>query len=123
MAIPSANRARKREILLELQQYNRKLLTLPHFVNFISGASLTEQLRKVTAEDLLGRMARQIDMPDIKTAYTGRNVMVTGAGGSIGSELCVQLALTGAARLVLFEISEVALYQNHRQIGASGFDG
>jgi FlaA1/EpsC-like NDP-sugar epimerase len=123
LAIPSANRARKREILLELQQYNRKLLTLPHFVNFISGASLTEQLRKVTAEDLLGRLARQIDMPDIKSAYTGRNVMVTGAGGSIGSELCVQLALTGAARLVLFEISEVALYQIHRQIEASGFDG
>lgn len=116
LAIPSASRARKREILKGLQRYNRKLLTLPHFDNFIGGGSLANQLREVTAEDLLGRMTRQIDMPQINAAYLDRSVMVTGAGGSIGSELCAQIARAGVRRLVLFDLSEVALYQVHRAL-------
>jgi FlaA1/EpsC-like NDP-sugar epimerase len=116
LAIPSLPRERRREVLRRLQGYNRKLLTLPHFENFIGSGSLSAQLRAVTAEDLLGRSTRKIDLPEIKAAYAGQVVMVTGAGGSIGSELCRQIVKAGARVLVLFDISEVALYQIHREL-------
>ena len=120
LAMPSAPRGRKRAILQRLQGYGLTLRTLPHFVDFISSQPLTDQLRTVTSEDLLGRPPQELDMPEIAQAYAGKTVMVTGAGGSIGSELCMQLAAVPVGRLVLYEHSEVALYDIERRLRALG---
>ncbi|QJF52871.1 polysaccharide biosynthesis protein [Roseobacter ponti] len=116
LAMPSVSRSRKQKILQDLQQYNVTLQTLPHFIDFISGEPLTAQLRTVTSEDLLGRLQESLNTPEITADYKDRSVMVTGAGGSIGSELCMQLASVPVAKLVLFENSEVALYNVERKL-------
>lgn len=73
-------------------------------------------LRTVTPDALLGRDKVDLDIPDVAKAYAGRVVMITGAGGSIGSELCRQLIGTSPARIVLFERSELALYHIDREL-------
>ncbi len=120
LAMPSAPRGRKQEILQRLQKYGLTLRTLPHFVDFITSRPLTEQLRTVTSEDLLGRLPQALDMPEISQSYSGKVVLVTGAGGSIGSELCMQLASVPVARLILYEHSEVALYDIERRLRGAG---
>ncbi len=118
LAIPSASRSRKQKILRGLSEYPVTLRTLPHFLNFVTGEPLTAQLENVTIDDLLGRLPQALDLPEIAEAYAGRNVMVTGAGGSIGSELCVQLSAVPVAKLLLFDHSEIALYEIERRLRA-----
>ncbi len=120
LAMPSARRVVKNEILLKLQPYGVELKTLPHFVDFISGASLPAQLKTVKPDDLLGRAPQALDMPEISDAYANKSVMITGAGGSIGSELVWQLANVPAKTIVLYEHSETALYQVERRLLESG---
>lgn len=119
LAMPSASRSRKQEILRSLSDYPVTLRTLPHFLNFMTGEPLTAQLQSVTSEDLLGRSPQSLDMPEIEAAYAGKNVLVTGAGGSIGSELCLQLCSVPVAKLVLLDHSEVALYNIERRLRAN----
>jgi FlaA1/EpsC-like NDP-sugar epimerase len=116
LAMPSAARARKQEVLQDLQRFGLEIRTLPHFVDFITNQPLTDQLRTVTSEDLLGRLPQALDIPEINAAYAGKCVLVTGAGGSIGSELVMQMASVPVARLVLYEHSEVALYDIERRL-------
>jgi len=76
-----------------------------------SGTACIEQVSDVEPEDLLGRDPVELDEARIAELITGKTVLVTGAGGSIGSELCRRVALYGPAKLVLYELSEFALYQ------------
>ncbi len=119
LAMPSTPRSRKQEILRSLADYPVTLRTLPHFLNFMTGEPLTAQLQNVTSEDLLGRLPQSLDLPEIGRAYTGRTVLVTGAGGSIGSELCLQLSSVPVAKLLLLDHSEVALYDIERRLRAN----
>jgi FlaA1/EpsC-like NDP-sugar epimerase len=82
----------------------------------INGKGLVESLKPVSADDLLGRDKVDLDLEEVDRTYAGKCVMVTGAGGSIGSELCRQLILCGIRKLVLFEHSELALYSIEREL-------
>ncbi len=86
------------------------MLTVPSAAELRDGAGRVERLRHIEPDDLLGREAVQLDEAGIAAAVQGRTVLVTGAGGSIGSELCRQLARWQPARLVLLELSEYNLY-------------
>jgi FlaA1/EpsC-like NDP-sugar epimerase len=81
------------------------------------GSARIERVRSIEPEDLLGREPVELDEPGIAGLLAGKTVLVTGAGGSIGSELCRQVARYGPARLVLYELSEFALYQIEQQLG------
>ncbi|MFU8822578.1 MAG: polysaccharide biosynthesis protein [Gammaproteobacteria bacterium] len=110
LAMPSVSHKRRGEIVAELELFPVHVQTVPDMHDLVSGRARFEDLREVEVEDLLGRDAIP-PYPDlIGASVTGRTVMVTGAGGSIGSELCRQVAGLGATRLVLVERSEAALY-------------
>lgn len=87
-----------------------KALTIPSYDDLISGKITVSQIRTVEPEDLLGRDPVVLDNEGLHDLLTGKTVLVTGAGGSIGSELCRQIVKFGPGRLVLFELNEFALY-------------
>ena len=91
--------------------------TLPGVHELITGdLNLSRQLREVRVEDVLGREAVELDIPSIASYITGSTVLVTGAGGSIGSELCRQVAALGAEQIVLVDHSENALVQIEHEL-------
>jgi FlaA1/EpsC-like NDP-sugar epimerase len=110
LAIPSLSRMRRREIVTELEDQRVEIKTIPGMADIISGRAKISELRTVSAEDLLGRdpVAPAADL--IAKDTTKRVVMVSGAGGSIGSELCRQILTQQPTTLVLYEVSEIALY-------------
>ncbi|MBV0914125.1 polysaccharide biosynthesis protein [Anianabacter salinae] len=110
IAIPSLNAARRAAIVQELSRHNVEVKVLPSYIDLMSGKGLVESLRTVTPDDLLGRDGVVLNQPEIAKAYAGRVVMVTGAGGAIGSELCRQLLACNPSKIVLFEQGEYALY-------------
>lgn len=114
VALPSASKAEQAAILDRLAVLPCEVQVLPSYVDLISGKS--SELRTVSPDALLGRNKVDLDTPEIAKAYAGRTVMVTGAGGSIGSELCRQLLDCRPARIVLFEQSEFALYEIDREL-------
>ena len=111
LAMPSISQARENGILLRLMSLNCEVQILPSYVDLVSGKGRVSDLRAVTPDALLGREKVDLDIPDVAKIYAGRTVLVTGAGGSIGSELCRQLIGTSPAHIVLYERSEFALYQ------------
>lgn len=110
LAIPSASRTRRNEIMAMLEPLPVHVRTLPGLTELAGGKIKTEDLREVEIEDLLGRDPVTPDPTLLRANIAGKSVMVTGAGGSIGSELCRQILAQGPTRLVLFEQSEFALY-------------
>lgn len=116
LAMPSISRSRQDSILKRLAAFSCDVQILPSYVDLISGKAGINELRTVTPDALLGRDKVDLDIPDVAKTYAGRAVMVTGAGGSIGSELCRQLAATAPAHIVLFEQSEFGLYQIDREL-------
>ena len=91
--------------------------TLPGVHELITGdLNLSRQLREVQVEDVLGREAVELDIPSIASYITGSTVLVTGAGGSIGSELCRQVAALGAEQIVLVDHSENALFKIEHEL-------
>lgn len=114
VAMPSMPKGQLDTLLARLGELPCEVQVLPSYVDLISGRST--QLNTVSPDALLGRDKVALDVPDIAKAYAGRSVMVTGAGGSIGSELCRQLLECSPARIVLLERSELALYQIDREI-------
>ncbi len=110
LAIPSAARAQRAELISFLEPLPVQVQTIPGLLDLISGKATISEIRSVSVEDVLGRdpVPPQADLMAANIA--GKSVMVTGAGGSIGSELCRQILGQGPARLVLFDISEYALY-------------
>ncbi|MBE9477594.1 MAG: polysaccharide biosynthesis protein, partial [Proteobacteria bacterium] len=93
-----------------------KVQTLPSFLDIISGTQPLESLHPIAMDDLLSREKIDIKMPEVDRTYAGKTVMVTGAGGSIGSELCRQLLKCRIRKLVLFDHSELALYAIDREL-------
>ncbi len=117
IAMPSAaHQERKRAIDLASQN-GIKALTVPAFGDLLSGRVSISQLRAVELDDLLGRDPVQLDDAGLHEQLTDKVVLVTGAGGSIGSELCRQIALFSPRKLVLYEAGELALYNIEQELG------
>jgi FlaA1/EpsC-like NDP-sugar epimerase len=116
LALPSQSRRRRQEILKSLEPFAVRVMTVPDISSLLSGAARVEDVRDVEASDLLGRDPVPPNEKLFEACIRGKVVMVTGAGGSIGSELCRQIVRLGPRRLVLFEMSEVALYNVDREL-------
>ncbi|HMO68462.1 MAG TPA: nucleoside-diphosphate sugar epimerase/dehydratase [Novosphingobium sp.] len=116
LAIPSASRARRGEILQALRALDVQVRTLPSVIDLARGHISVSDLRQPDIEDLLGRAAVPPDEALLRRAITGRTVMVTGAGGSIGSELARQIAGLGPSALVLVDQGEYNLYAIHLEL-------
>ncbi|MDX1252079.1 MAG: polysaccharide biosynthesis protein [Gammaproteobacteria bacterium] len=110
IALPSANSAQVRRVVELCEQAGVPFRILPRMQDLVSGMVSVKDLREVAIDDLLGREPVSLDWPSISEGLSGRNVLVSGAGGSIGSELCRQIARLGPASLVLFERGEFNLY-------------
>jgi FlaA1/EpsC-like NDP-sugar epimerase len=117
VAMPGATVARRRRAIELAAATERPVLTVPSASELQDGSARVERVRAIEPEDLLGREAVQLDEAGIAELISGKTVLVTGAGGSIGSELCRQVARYGPAKLVLYELSEFALYQIEQQLG------
>lgn len=116
LAMPSASAEQRRAILAQLEPLPVHVRTIPNLTELVADTNKIGQLREIDIEDLLGRSPVTPDASLLAANIQGKNVMVTGAGGSIGSELCRQIILLQPAKLVLFEISEFALYQIEREL-------
>lgn len=116
MAMPSLSRQIRRKIVLGLESLSVHVQTIPDFNDLVTGKARVDDIRDVDVEDLLGRDPVPPDYDLLQATVTGKTVMVTGAGGSIGSELCRQMLKLEPGRLVLFEISEVALYHIEKEL-------
>ncbi|HED40118.1 MAG TPA: polysaccharide biosynthesis protein [Chromatiales bacterium] len=110
IAIPSANSQQMRRLVELCERAGVPFRTLPRIQDLVSGRSTLTELREVAIDDLLGRDPVQLDWEGINQGIAGKTVLISGGGGSIGSELCRQVAKLGPARLILFEKSEFNLY-------------
>ncbi|MDP5031383.1 MAG: polysaccharide biosynthesis protein [Paraglaciecola sp.] len=110
LAVPSASRSRRKQILLTLEPLAVQVLTIPSTNDLVSGNKLYSDVKHVEVEDLLGRDSVVPDAKLMSANIKGKVVMVTGAGGSIGSELCRQILNYSPKKLVLYELSEYCLY-------------
>ncbi len=110
-ALPSTNHAVRRRVAELCAAAGIEALTVPSYEDLISGRSVLSAIRNVELDDLLGRDPIVLDNAGLAEWLGNRVVMVTGAGGSIGAELCRQIARFRPAKLVLFDISEAALYE------------
>lgn len=118
LAIPSASLSRQRQILESLESLRVPIKRLPGMADLVSGEVRVEELKPVSIEDLLGRDPVP-PRPELLSAnLAGKSVLVTGAGGSIGSELCRQIVRQQPVRLVLYELSEYALYAVEQELRA-----
>lgn len=116
LAIPAIGRKRRREIINQLVKLPVYVRTIPAFADLVRGSVGIQDIQDVDLEDLLGRDP-VMPRPDLMSqCITQRSVLVTGAGGSIGSELCRQILEVNPRRLVLFEQSEYALYQIENEL-------
>ena len=118
IAMPSAAAGIRRRAAESAAAAGLTVLTVPAIDDLLSGRVSISSLRKVELEDLLGRDPIRLDDEGLHHLLTGRRVLVTGAGGSIGSELCRQIARYAPGRLVFFEQSEFALYRIEQEFAA-----
>jgi FlaA1/EpsC-like NDP-sugar epimerase len=118
LAMPSVSRKRKREILRQLEPFAVEVKSLPALNALVTNDIRIEHIQDIQIEDLLGRDPVPPRPELLSSCIAGKNVLVTGAGGSIGSELCRQIAGIKPRRLVLFERSEFALYTIETQLRA-----
>ncbi|MBO6833047.1 MAG: polysaccharide biosynthesis protein [Roseitalea sp.] len=116
IAIPSLTIGQRERLTKTLETLPCEVQSIPSYVDLVSGKSWVDDLRPVSPDELLEREKVDLDIPEVAKAYAGRSVMVTGAGGSIGSELCRQLIDCRPSRIVLFERSEFALYEIERTL-------
>lgn len=118
LALPSQSRRRRQEILKTLEPYSLLVQTIPDYGDILAGNARVEDVRDVDVGDLLGRDPVPPNPRLLDACIHGKVVMVTGAGGSIGSELCRQIVRLGPVQLLLFEMSELALYNIERELRA-----
>lgn len=123
IAIPSATGAQIRRILKLCESCGVSSQTTPGLFEIIGGQVSVSQLREVQIEDLLGREVVSVDMGAISNFVSGRTVLVTGAGGSIGSELCRQIMAFGPSELVMVDHSENSVYESERRLHAGETHG
>ncbi len=119
MAMPNSRAAERREAVEIASAAGLSVMTMPSYDDLLAGRLSVSSIRKVELEDLLGREAVSLDGEGLSGLLKGQVVLVTGAGGSIGSELCRQIARFSPARLVLVESSEFALYRIDEELGQS----
>ncbi len=118
-AMPGASFAQRRRAIDLATATGLQVMTVPSMAELQQGGAEIERVRAIEPEDLLGREPVALDEAGIANMISGKTVLITGAGGSIGSELCRQIARYGPARLVLYELSELALYQIEQQLSES----
>jgi FlaA1/EpsC-like NDP-sugar epimerase len=118
LALPSAPRARRKQIIAEARKANARVRTLPGLMDIANGRVDASHIQELEIEDLLGRDSVEPDLELMRRSIEGKVVMVTGAGGSIGSEICRQLLPLDPRILLLVEISEFGLYEIDRQLTA-----
>ncbi len=116
VAIPSAPHQVRKQVIDLANQNGIKAQMVPAFADLLSGRVAISQLRAVELDDLLGRDPVQLDDIGLHELLTDKTVLVTGAGGSIGSELCRQIARFSPKKLVLFDASEFALYNIEQEL-------
>jgi FlaA1/EpsC-like NDP-sugar epimerase len=119
IAMPSATHAVRRRAVELCAEAAVTVLTVPTLSDLVSGKITVSQVRKVEVEDLLGRESITLDTEGLREFLGGQVVLVTGAGGSIGSELCRQIAKFEPSVVVLFELSEYALYNVSQEFSES----
>ena len=115
-AIPSMDDLHRREILRQLTDRSVRVSTLPSTLELIDRKPIRQQLREVRIEDLLGRDTIELDISAMEGLLSGRTVLVTGGGGSIGSELCRQIVKHHPKRLVIFDIYENNAYDIQQEL-------
>lgn len=118
LAMPSAGRGRKRELLEYLSKLPVPVQSIPGMADLVAGHMKIDDLQDIRIEDLLGREVIEPDLQLLQANIRHKVVMVTGAGGSIGSELCRQIIRCKPDVLVLFDVSEFALYSIERELNA-----
>ncbi|MFW6021715.1 MAG: polysaccharide biosynthesis protein [Guyparkeria sp.] len=118
LSIPSASPQVRRSILAFLEPMPYHVRTVPGIDEILSGKARLDQVQEIEIEDLLGREPVPARPELLDKCIRGKTVLVTGAGGSIGSELCRQVVAQGAARLILFEVSEFGLYRIEQELRA-----
>ena len=116
LALPSAAHMVRKRITQVCAEAGLNVMTIPSLEDLVAGRVSVSSLRRIELDDLLGRDPVQLDDSGLHRLLTGQVVMVTGAGGSIGSELCRQIARFAPAKLVLFEQSELALYAMEQEL-------
>ena len=116
IAIPSLDAKNKAEIIDICKETNCKLQIVPGMYEIISGKATVSKIKDVDLEDLLGRDPIKLDNKGIADYIEGRTILITGAGGSIGSELCRQIAVYNPKRLVLFDIYENNVYDIQNEL-------
>lgn len=116
LAMPSASGAQRKRALDLAAATGLPVVTVPSADELRDGRSRIDRVRDIEPDDLLGREPVKLDESAVATLISGKTVLVTGAGGSIGSELCRQIARFGPARLVLLELSEFALYSIEQEL-------
>jgi FlaA1/EpsC-like NDP-sugar epimerase len=116
LALPDIGRSRRNEIIRQLQELKVRVMMLPAVMHVLEGKISISDIREIQIEDLLGRAPVPPDDKLLKAAIQKRTVLVTGAGGSIGSELCRQIMSIGPSSLILAEMTEFALYSMEREL-------
>ncbi len=119
IAMPEASHTARRRVVEICNRAGLKVLTVPSFEDLVSGRVTVSQVRRVELDDLLGRDPVHLDTAGLRGWLGGRVVMITGAGGSIGAELCRQVARFKPRQLVLFESNEFALYTVEQEFASS----
>ena len=120
LALPSIGRSRKRQLVDELTHLGLRVLSIPSLSQLANGHQTVSDLQPVAIEDLLGREPSSPDPALLSRAVKDQAVLVTGAGGSIGSELCRQILEQGAHTLVLLERHEFGLYAIEKELSSQG---
>lgn len=110
LAMPGMPRAKVARLSRSLEDMGLDVQALPSFAQLAGQEALVGQLQPVVPGQFLGRAPLDTELPGGSDVYTGRHILITGAGGSIGSELCRQVLACGPARMILLDISELALY-------------
>jgi len=118
VAMPSAHHQARRQAIELATDLDMDILTVPAIDDLMSGKASVSQVRKVDVEDLLGRDAVRLDDSGLQHLMQGQAVLVSGAGGSIGSELCRQIVKFKPSVLVCLDISEFSLYQLEQELSA-----
>ncbi len=116
LALPTINRKKRRKIVDQIRAFKVHVQTLPDMKAIIAGKVSFSDIRELDIEDLLGREPVRPNELLFGRTIVGKTVLVTGAGGSIGGELCRQIAKSGARRLILLDLSEYSLYQIEKQL-------
>lgn len=116
LAIPRVSRSERRKVIEQLMPFPVEVLTVPDFNDIVTGKAKVSELQDVAVDDLLGRDVVEPVASLMQANISGKVVMVTGAGGSIGSELCRQILTQQPKTLIVFDVSEYAVYQIDKEL-------